>query len=345
MGSKANNAIVTKAKSMFGKFLQPEDYNQMVKIQSIPELVKYLQRQPQFEDVLRDVQPNTIHRGHLEALIRKNRVGHIVRLVKMVHSKDKDFYMLDVVQQENQVLLFIIRMIINEDVSDIRGTVPFFYDIPTALDFSKLLNVKSFEDLMKAVEGTSYEKILKPFYTPNIDQIRYIDIEHALEVHYYDLVFSTIDKYYSGKLRDNLTKLAQLKIDLMNITKIYRLKKFYHADPITIRNVLVDEYSKMSNKKLDELSLIEDPDELINYIDKQHHFPVADKDDYVFIEYYTGKLRHEVARRLMYFSTDVPEIYTAFIFLSEFEVENLINIIEGIRYQVDEEEMKQMLIY
>ncbi|QWB95689.1 V-type ATPase subunit [Mycoplasmatota bacterium] len=131
----------------------------------------------------------------------------------------------------------------------------------------------------------------------------------------------------------------------MNITKIYRLKKFYHADPITIRNVLVDEYSKMSEKKLDELALIEDPDKLIDFIDKQHHFNVADEDDYVYIEYYTGKLRHEVARRLMYFSTNVPEIYAAFIFLSEFEVENLINIIEGIRYQVDEEEMKQMLIY
>lgn len=345
MGSKANNAIVTKAKSMFGKFLKPEDYMQMVKIQSIPELVKYLQRQPQYETVLKDVQPNTIHRGHLESLIRKNRVEQIVRLVKMVHSSDKDFYMLDVIQQENQVLLFIIRMIINQDVSDIRGTVPFFYSIPTTLDFSKLLNVKTLEDLMKAVENTPYEKILKPFYTSDVEQIRYIDIEHALEVYYYDLVFKTINKYYSGKLQKNLTKLAQLKIDLMNITKIYRLKKFYHADPITIRNVLVDEYSKMSEKKLDELALIEDPDKLIDFIDKQHHFNVADEDDYVYIEYYTGKLRHEVARRLMYFSTNVPEIYAAFIFLSEFEVENLINIIEGIRYQVDEEEMKQMLIY
>ncbi|QWB95690.1 V-type ATPase subunit [Mycoplasmatota bacterium] len=201
MGSKANNAIVTKAKSMFGKFLKPEDYMQMVKIQSIPELVKYLQRQPQYETVLKDVQPNTIHRGHLESLIRKNRVEQIVRLVKMVHSSDKDFYMLDVIQQENQVLLFIIRMIINQDVSDIRGTVPFFYSIPTTLDFSKLLNVKTLEDLMKAVENTPYEKILKPFYTSDVEQIRYIDIEHALEVYYYDLVFKTINKYYSGKLQ------------------------------------------------------------------------------------------------------------------------------------------------
>jgi V/A-type H+-transporting ATPase subunit C len=47
----------------------------------------------------------------------------------------------------------------------------------------------------------------------------------------------------------------------------------------------------------------------------------------------------------MYFSTEVPKIYTAFITLAEIEIENITNIIEGIRYQVSEGEMKQMLIY
>ena len=48
---------------------------------------------------------------------------------------------------------------------------------------------------------------------------------------------------------------------------------------------------------------------------------------------------------MMYFSTDVPKVYVAFIILAEIEIENIINIVEGIRYQVDENEIKQMLIY
>ncbi len=345
MGSKANNAVVTKAKAMFGKFLQPEDYDHMVKIKSIPELVKYLQRQPHYENVLKDIQPNTVHRGHLESLIRKNRVEQIIRLVKMVYTKDKDFYMLDVTQQENQVILLVIRMIINDEISEIRGNIPFFYNIPTQINFQKLVSVKSFDDLMKALEGTAYEKVLAPYHVHDIEQIRYIDIEHALEVYYYQLVHKTIDKYYSGTLKKDLTRLANLKVDLNNITKIYRLKKFYQADPITIRNILVSDFSSLSNKKLDELSMMENPDDLLQLIDKKHHFSQADEDDYTYIEYYTGTLRYNIAKRLLYFSTEVPVIYEAFIIISEFELENLTNIIEGIRYQIGENEMKQMLIY
>ncbi len=345
MGSKANNAVVTKAKAMFGNFLKPEDYDHMVKIKSIPELVQYLQRHPHYEDVLKDVQPNTIHRGHLESLIRKNRVEQIIRLVKMVFTRDREFYMLDVTQQENQVILLVIRMFINDEVSEIRGNIPFFYNIPTQIDFKKLVSVKNFDDLMKALEGTAYEKVLKPYYVKDIDQIRYIDIEHALENYYYQLVYKTIKKYYSGNVQKALIRLANLKVDLSNITKIYRLKKFYQADPITIRNVLVSDYSNISSKRLDELAMMENPDDLIQLIDRKHHFSVADESDYTYIEYYTGKLRYELAKKLLYFSTEVPVIYEAFIIISEFEMENLTNIIEGIRYQIDEAEMKQMLIY
>lgn len=345
MGSASNNAIVAKSKSMYGRFLQPEDYEKMVRLKSIPELVQYLQKQPHYQKVLKDVQPITVHRGHFESLIRKNRVEQIIKLVKLVFSKDKEFYFLDVVNQENEVILSILRMIISEEESDIRGSIPFFYDIPTNIDFSKLINVETFDDLIKGLEGTAYQHILKPFNTKDKEQIRYIDIEHALEVYLYDLVFETINKYYHGKLKKDLENLFRSRIDLANIIKIYRLKKFYQADPITIRNVLLDDYSKMSPRKLDELVMMENPDDLLNAFDHKQNIMRSGDNDYVYIEYYAGKIRYELARKVMYFSTEVPEIYTAFTILSQFEVDNLTNIIEGIRYQINETEMKQMLIY
>ncbi|MFA6801311.1 MAG: V-type ATPase subunit [Acholeplasmataceae bacterium] len=345
MSSLANNAIVAKAKAMYGKFLQPEDYDRMAKLKSIPDLVKYLQNHPHYEKTLKDVQTITIHRGHLEALIRKNRVEQIIKLIKLVYSKDKDFYMLDVVYQQNEIILSVLRKIISDDSADISGSIPFFYNVPTEIDFSKLLNVTNFADLLKALENTVYYSILKPFATDDKDKIRYIDIEHALEVYLYRLVFKTIDQFYHGKLKHDLEHLFKLRIDLNNITKIYRLKKFYNADPLSIRNVLVDEFSEMSSKTLDKLVMIEDPDQLLKDFDKKGVTSVAIEDEYVFIEYFTGKMRFELAKKIMYFSGEVPEIYTAFTILSQFELDNLIQIIEAIRYQINENEIKQMLIY
>ncbi|MGE4321277.1 MAG: V-type ATPase subunit [Acholeplasmataceae bacterium] len=345
MGSLANNAIIAKAKAMYGKFLQAEDYDRMVKLKTLPDLVKYLQAHPHYEKILKDVQPITIHRGHLESLIRKNRVEQIIKLIKLVYSKDKEFYMLDVVHQQNEIILSVLRKIISEEGADISGSIPFFYNVPTQIDFSKLLNVQTFDDLLKSLEESIYYEILKPYYTTDKDKIRYIDIEHALEEYLYRLVFKTIEKHYHGKLKTDLEHLFRIRIDLVNITKIYRLKKFYHADPITIRNVLLDEFAEMNSKMLDKLVMIDDPDELLKQFDKKGHFDVADEDEYVFIEYYTGKVRFELAKKVMYYKAEVPEIYTAFTILSQFELDNLINIIESIRYQINEQEMKQMLIY
>ena len=56
-------------------------------------------------------------------------------------------------------------------------------------------------------------------------------------------------------------------------------------------------------------------------------------------------MKYNLAKRYMYFSNDAPKVYSAFIILMEIERDNLFNIIEGIRYELDEEEIKRMLIY
>lgn len=47
----------------------------------------------------------------------------------------------------------------------------------------------------------------------------------------------------------------------------------------------------------------------------------------------------------MYYSTFPPLIYSALLFLNDIERTNLFNIIEGIRYDIDKDEIKKMIIY
>ena len=198
---------------------------------------------------------------------------------------------------------------------------------------------------MKSVKNTPYYEILKPFETNNPDNIRYLDIEHNLEKHYYDVAFERIDEYYTGKLKKDVMSIFQTSIELKNITKIYRLKKFYHADPITIKNVLIQEHSRISDKRIDEMIALSNPDDILKYLAKSEYAQFTNEQEYIYIEYYAGRIRYELAKKFMYFAQEVPKVYQSFITLSEIEVENLTNIIEGIRYQIDENEMKQMIIY
>lgn len=345
MSSWSNNAIITKAKSMYGRFLKPSDYDKLIKFHALPDLVGFLKKHPHYEEVLKDVSEATVHRGNLESLIRKNLFDQVIKLIKTVYSKDSEYYELNILKQEHEIILSIIRTFISDDTEEQKGKLPYFFDMHTDLDMKKLIKVTSFEELLLALENTHYEDILKPYYTHNKDNIRYLDIEHALEAYYYDEAFRRIEKHYSGSLKKDLESIYQTKIELANITKIYRLKKFYQADPMTIKGVLITKHSRMKEKKIDEMIDLKNPDDILKYLSKSEYQKFTNDKDYVYIEYYAGQIRYELAKKFMYFSTDVPKVYTAFITLAEIEIENITNIIEGIRYQVSEGEIKQMLIY
>lgn len=344
MSAWANNAIIAKAKAMYGNFLKTEDYEKLIKLNSVSDIAGFLKRQPNYEAILKDIQENTIHRGHLESLIRKNTFDQVLRLSKLIFSKDEAFYKLNLLKQENEIILAVIRTFISDE-KDEKSVLPYFFNEHTDVDMDKLIKAENFDDLLSAVKNTAYFNILKPFETDNPDNIRYLDIEHHLEKHYYDEAFKRIDQNYTGKLKKDVMSIFQTSIELKNITKIYRLKKFYHSDPITIKNVLIQEHSRISDKRVDDMIALANPDDILKYLSKSEYAQFTNDQDYIYIEYYAGRIRYELARKFMYFAQEVPKVYQSFITLSEIEVENLTNIIEGVRYQIDENEIKQMIIY
>ena len=341
----ANNAIITKSKSIYGNFLKEDDYERIVKFRSLPDLVGFLKKHPNYQNILKDVSENAVHRGQLEALIKRNSFNQIERLTKQVFSKDEAFYKINIVSQENELILSVLRTIISQEFEEMKGKIPYFFETHTSISVEKLLKTTSFDELLEAVSKSPYHSILKPYYTKNNDMIRYLDIEHALESYYYDEVFARIEKYYSGSLAKDLRSIFETRIELGNIIKVYRLKKFYQANALTIKSVLIKKHTRISEKKMDEIIAIKDPDAILKYLSTSEFSRFKSDKDYVYVEYYAGKIRYDLAKKFMYFSTDVPKVFLAFITLSEIEIENLTNVIEGIRYQVEENEIKQMLIY
>lgn len=345
MSKMANNAIISKAKTMYGTFLKDHDYDKLIKMSSVPDVVSFLKKHPYYEILLKDVIPSTIHRGQLELLIRKNAFESILKLIKSVYSNDKSYYELSIVKQENDLILSVLRTIISDDLSSLRGKVPYFFDVHTDIDLKRLLKSETFDELLDAVEHTPYVEILAPFHVRNKDMIRYLDIEFALEKYYYDQAFKRIDLNYKGQLKKQLNDIFYTKIELQNITKIYRLKKFYQSDPLTIKQLLNTEHSRIRMQKLDELIELRDPNMILKHLASSELQYFKNDKDYVYIEYFAGKIKYDLAKKYMYFTNDVPLFFTAFVTLTDLQVDNITNIIEGIRYRVQESELKQMLIY
>jgi V/A-type H+-transporting ATPase subunit C len=345
MSAWTSNAIVAKAKSIYGNFLKQEDYEVLAKKRSVSEIAAYLKLQKNYEESLKDIQESSIHRGQLEELIKKTNFLNTLKLVKFVELKDKSFYELNIIIREIELILATIRSIISENHEGALATFPTFFIRHASFDISQLSQVRSYAMLLDAVKDTRFHSLLQPFAVDDRNLIKYSEIENKLDECYYDCVFEQIDANYKGKLKKELQTIFRTKIELANIIKIYRLKKFYNYDSATIKDALLLKHSRLSMHKIDEIISLPDPDLMLNYLERSEYSRYMDDDDYVFIEYYAQKMKYNLAKRYMYYSSDAPKVYSALLILGEIERENLFNVIEGIRYDLEENEIKRMLIY
>lgn len=337
------SAIIAKAKAMYGNSLKESDYEDLLRKRSVAEVAAFLKHQPSYEEILKDIQENSIHRGQLEELIKKNNFLQSLKLIKFSSNKDFSFFNLNIIQREIDLILATVRSIISENYDEAIAEVPVYLKNHASFDIHELTKSRNLIELHQALKSTDYYDTLEPFIVSDNRNIDYPAIEHALN--YYQLAFKRIEKLYSGRVRKNLTNIFKTRIELSNIIKIYRLKKFYNADPDFIRENLIKEYSRISREKMEEIIQLKDPDAVLKYLQISDFATYADENDYVYVEYFAERIKYNLARRYMYFSTEDPEVYTAFVILNQIEEENLTNIIEGIRYNLNESEIRRMLIY
>ena len=81
-----------------------------------------------------------------------------------------------------------------------------------------------------------------------------------------------------------------------------------------------------------ELIETKDASEFLKKLAESPYKLYIDDHEFVYIEYYTEKIRYNLARRFMRFSTDSALVYMTYKIVFQIEIDNLKHIIEGLRY-------------
>lgn len=341
----AAGAIGAKAKAMYGKRITPQMYEELVRKRSVGEIASILKNETLYHETLKDIHEMTIHRGQLESLLRQDMYRRLDKMVRFVDTKHREYYMMTLKQVEIDQVLARIRVIASKDFDSALVEVPLYLDPYTKLNFGKLMNVKTYSELLEVVKGSEYEDILKQFLPKTGETFDYTACETTLQRHYVNYVFEVIDKSFKGKTRKTLKKMWATRVELDNITKIYRYKKFFHAPENTIREALIECEGSIPKAKLNEMLASNSAEDFMKTLSTSPYRINSDEKDYVYIEYFADSIQYHLARRHMHYETAAPLVFSAYHLLAEREVENLVNIIEGVRYKVPFEEIEKMLIY
>ena len=156
--STTSFAVLTKARSKFGKRLTEKDYTSLLSCQSVPEIMAYLKSYTHYSNSLHDINERDIHRGRLEALLRQNLFYEFDSLCRYDSgiSSGLASYIIETIEVE-QIIRFLI--LLNSNSTDkFIYQFPAYFSKHTEIDIDRLANAKNYSEFLKAASESPDRK-------------------------------------------------------------------------------------------------------------------------------------------------------------------------------------------
>ncbi len=338
------NAVISKARAMYGQMLSPAQYDDLLRKQNVQEISAYLREKTPYRAALEGVQDSTIHRRQLENLLHRDLFYQYVRLAKYVREKDS-IYQYIVMDLEIELILSSLRNIISDEQEDFVASLPTFMQPYASFNILGLAGARSLDEVIEAVAGTVYEPVLRRCrkqYPPDGNTLRYTRYELALRTCYFSTLLERAKRETRGRASAELRELITMRAELMNLNTIYRMKTYFQADADRIRVTMLPFYSRLRPRQLEEMVSARDTQAFLKLLSATPYGRRIDPET-GFFEGETDGVRYRATRRLLRFSTSPEVVYTAFMLLRSMETEDIVRIIEGVRYGLPPEKIEKLL--
>ena len=147
--------------------------------------------------------------------------------------------------------------------------------------------------------------------------------------------------YDKAKGNKKLRDIIGTEIDILNLQWLYRSKKYFMYDEDEIKSILIPGDYKLTSKVINKL-VMTDADRIYDEIQKTEYGEIVKNEQNIYLDCD----RFLYKKNLKYFreaSFDFVIVICYFNLLG-FEIKNMINIIESIRYKSNKEELQKTII-
>lgn len=338
------SCINTKISALKAGMLNDDDFNRLINSNTVKEVFEYLIKYSQYGSDLYQMQNLRIHRGEVERILLKYIVSIIEKLILYSSQPYKKVLKVYLMKYEIEDLKFVLKaMARGNDIDNIKKHLVSSVKY-NSVDFDKLLQQKKLSKLLEALADTKYYRLLSPYFKDENEKFNFY-IEMVLDRYYFKNLEEAVEKLPRKKdynFHDSLRK----SIDLLNLEWIYRGINFYDMSKEEILNFLLDGGYKFNYYKLKEL--------LYNYDLKKIREYVL-KTEYKFLFNHSNDLDLFMERRIeRYLYYRLLKLYKksslgfgkviSYIQLLEFEVKDIISVLESSRYHLSSEEISKYLI-
>ena len=345
LSTLSSNVVLAKARAMYGRRLTDEDYAAMLKFRTVGEVASFLKKSSRYSMELASVDESTVHRGYLELLLRQKLFDDYASLCRYELTIGEQFSKYIIKKGEIEELLSCLRLLHAGRLRESLLSFPSFFTKYIHFDLYALAKVSDYDEFLEALSGTEYRGILEKFHPKKGKLLDFTAIENALYTNLYQEFFSIIRHHAPRATRKELLDLLGSYIDLENVTRIVRLKHFYNSSPEAIRSVLLPFSYHISDKLQNRMLNADTSDDVKKILREDSNYRRSmTRYEERNIDEIAIRVRFDQCLRALRFSIHPPVVMLTYLFLSEIELQNIINIIEGIRYKLPSKEIMELLV-
>ena len=347
---KNHQATAAAIRTAYGQRLLPADYRDLLNLHSVAEIVAYLKETPAYGELLRSLDPAITHRGYLEMLLRRSLFTQCQHFCALEHLQNTPFFRFFIYDYEIRELIKKLQLMpggAQAYISAMDASVAPYLGFDTGI----LARAENAKQLLEACAQTPYKEVLKKHLQPDGTPRDFTACEIALRACCLERILKEAEQTLRGSDLDALKGLIAEQVDLINLINAYRLKRVFSADVETLRSMMLPIPGRLPKRVCEELYAAPDLGAFIAVLRTTRYgrmlsgiTALSDQPESIRLEHAIQTLRWRTARRALHFSSHAAVSLYAVHVLTRVEVENLITIIEGIRYGKPVAYMQSLLI-
>lgn len=329
----AYSGIVTKVKAMESHLLRPADYEKIAALNGVADFVLFLKGTPGYKDLFAGFDEHSLHRSQIESLLTNSLYRDYSKLFCFAGKEQRNALKLVYFRYEVNIIKTCMKQAFdNSSQLDLSTFEPFF-SRHSRLDLNRLSKASALEEVVNELKGSEYELPLRSLSGSEALTLR--DCELTLDIYYYIKAWKMCRTLLKGKEQKAFQDILGKQIDLLNLMWIYRSKKYYDTDPVTIYASLIPIRYKLTKNQITAMTEAASLEEFFTQLHSTPYAAPSQKGETFLIEAFynqlTDKAYLDSKRR------NPASISTLFyyLYLKEQEIDRLTTALECIRYQLE----------
>jgi V/A-type H+-transporting ATPase subunit C len=346
MGSLLSySGLSTKIRAMQHRLIDVPQYQEISMMTSVPQVVAYLKKQPGFEKLWADLDENTLHRGEIEHLLTHTIYQNFTRIYHFSNPKQRTFLALYFKRYEISIMKECLRKIFDHREATLDLSIfKEFFDRHSQLNITKLTASGTIEEFINNLKGTEYYAPLSRILNSTKTEPLLFDYGMALDQYYFAQIWKVKDKLFKKVDLMEMTQAYGRKFDMLNLTWIYRSKKYYQMTSADIYALLIPVRFKLHKEEITALVEAHDMDEFGKLLSQTYYGRTMDDMTPENLENeYNLVLRSILEIEARRNPHSVAIIYS-YLYHKEHEVDRLTTAIECVRYGVPPQETMEHIM-